>query len=203
MWVLQYSRQCVKIYFNFKCHTFLLDLLQGLSLQVEILSICLSVCLFVCPLSLQLLFLFLQTLSSRNLSQSTSVTQPLPRYPMSPIHVSHARQSTGPPSQSTGPPMNRIISQTFLFPFGVELCVSLTFLKERTDFNCKQSINRSKHGHIFQKLNKVKAGNNFDQKSISYRFGCQKQETGFYWLHWLVFLFSTDPLSFENNSRTC
>ena len=123
MWVLQYSRQCVKIYFNFKCHTFLLDLLQGLSLQVEILSICLSVCLFVCPQSLQLLFLFLQTLSSRNLSQSTSVTQPLPRYPMSPIHVSHARQSTSSPSQSTGPPMNRIIT----FPSGVELCVNLTF----------------------------------------------------------------------------
>ena len=37
---------------------------------------------------------------SRNLPKSTLVTQPLPRYPMSPIHVSHARQSTGPlPSQ--------------------------------------------------------------------------------------------------------
>ena len=143
---------------------FLLDSLQGSSLQVEILFICLSV------------------ITSNSFPYSDSkLTQPppvdlshasLPRYPMSPIHVSHARQSTGPPSQSTGPPMNRIISQTFLFPFGVELCASLTFLKERTDFNCKQSINRSKHGHIFQKLNKVKAGNNFDQKSISYRFGC-------------------------------
>ena len=38
---------------------------------------------------------------------------------MSPIHVSHARQSTGPPSQSTGPPMNRIILQTFLAQFGL------------------------------------------------------------------------------------
>ena len=38
---------------------------------------------------------------------------------MSPIHVSHARQSIGPPSQSTGPPMNRIISQTFLVQFGL------------------------------------------------------------------------------------
>ena len=57
----------------------------------------------------------------------SKLTQPLPRYPMSSIHVSHARQSTGPPSQTTGPPMNRIISQTFLFHFGVELCVDLTF----------------------------------------------------------------------------
>ena len=54
------------------------------------------------------------------LSDST-LTQPLPRYPMSPIHVSHARQSTGSPSQSTGPPMNRIIAQPF---FHLELCVN-------------------------------------------------------------------------------
>ena len=72
------------------------------SLQVEILSICLSV---ITSYS----FPFLSD------SKLRRVTQPLPRYQMSPIHVSHARQSTGPPSQSTGPPMNRII----LFPSGV------------------------------------------------------------------------------------
>ena len=66
-------------------------------------SVHLFVCPSVCPSSLLILFL-IQTLSLRNLPQSTLVTQPLPRYPMSPIHVSHARQSTGPPSQSTGPP---------------------------------------------------------------------------------------------------
>ena len=81
---------------------------------------CLYVHLFVCLSSLLILFLF-QTLSSRNITQSTLITQPLPRYPMSPIHVSHARQSTGSPSQSTGPPMNRIIAQTF---FHLELCVN-------------------------------------------------------------------------------
>ena len=70
---------------------FLLDPFQGPSLQVEILS----VCLFVRPSSLLILFL-IQTLSSRNLPQATLVTQPLTQYPMSPIHVSHARQSTGP-----------------------------------------------------------------------------------------------------------
>ena len=76
-------------------------------------------CLFVCPSSLLILFL-IQTLSSRNLPQSTLVTQPLPRYPKSPIPVSHARQSTGPPSQSTGPPMNipiwgRVMCQLDIF----------------------------------------------------------------------------------------
>ena len=38
---------------------------------------------------------------------------------MSPIHVSHAHHSTGPPSQSTGPPMNRIISQTLIAQFSL------------------------------------------------------------------------------------
>ena len=98
---------------------FLLDPLHRLSLQVEILSVRLSDS--VCPSSLLILFL-IQTLSSRNLPQSTLVTQPLPRYPMSSTHVSHACQSTGPPSQSTGPPMNRIISQTFLFHLGRVMC---------------------------------------------------------------------------------
>ena len=58
-------------------------------------------------------------------SKLRRVTQPLPQYPMSPIHVSHARQSIGPPfhsigppSQSTDPPMNRIISRTFLSHLG-------------------------------------------------------------------------------------
>ena len=43
------------------------------------------VCTFVCMSSLLILFLFFQTLKLRR------VTQPLPQYPMSPIHVSHAR----------------------------------------------------------------------------------------------------------------
>ena len=55
---------------------FLLDPFQGPSLQVEILS----VCLFVRPSSLLILFL-IQTLSSRNLPQSTLVTQLLPYVP--------------------------------------------------------------------------------------------------------------------------
>ena len=62
-----------------------------------------------------LLILFLiQTLSSRNLPQSTLVKQPLPRYLMSPIHVSQA-QSTGPPSQLTDPPNE---------PLNAKLCYS-------------------------------------------------------------------------------
>ena len=46
---------------------------------------------------------------------------------MFPIHVSHARQSTGPPSQSTGPPMNisiwgRVMCQLYIFSLtGLEL----------------------------------------------------------------------------------
>ena len=83
-----------------------LDRCKGSSLQF------LSICPFVCPSSLQILF-HIQTLSSRNLLQSTLVTQPLPRYLMFPIHVPHARQSTGPPMQ-----MERIMSQTFLFHLG-------------------------------------------------------------------------------------
>ena len=51
--------------------------------QVYKWKFCLSVCLSVCPSSLLIVFL-IQTLSSRNLPQSTLVTQPLPRYPMSP-----------------------------------------------------------------------------------------------------------------------
>ena len=43
---------------------------------------CLSMCLSVCLSSL--LILFLQTLSSRNIPQSTLITQPLPRYLISP-----------------------------------------------------------------------------------------------------------------------
>ena len=98
-------------------------------------------CPFVCPSSLQTIFLFLiqilaHATSPTGVPQSTLVTQPLPRYPMSPIHVSHARQSTGPP-------MNRIILRTLLaqfgliiifysdcyhiINFGVELSVNLTF----------------------------------------------------------------------------
>ena len=42
------------------------------------------VCTFVCMSSLLILFLFFQTLKLRR------VTQPLPRYPIVPIHVSHA-----------------------------------------------------------------------------------------------------------------
>ena len=56
-----------------------------------------SVCMYVC------LCVFKRDISFSFPSDS-KLTQPLPRYPMSPIHVSHARQSTGPPSQSTGPP---------------------------------------------------------------------------------------------------
>ena len=72
-------------------------------------SVCLSVHLSV----ITSIFFLIQTLSSRNLLQSTLVTQPLPRYLMFPIHVPHARQSTGPPMQ-----MERIMSQTFLFHLG-------------------------------------------------------------------------------------
>ena len=71
---------------------------------MENLSICPFVCPFVCLSPLLILFLF-QTLNSRNITQSTLITQPLSRYLIFPIHVSHARQSTGPPSQLTGPPM--------------------------------------------------------------------------------------------------
>ena len=42
-----------------------------------------------------------------NLSHATSLT------------VSKARQSTGSPSQSTGPPMNRIILRTLLAQYGL------------------------------------------------------------------------------------
>ena len=62
---------------------------------------CLSVCMFV--------RLSVITSYSFPFLSDSKLTQPLPQYPMSPINVSHARQSTGPPSQSTGPPMNRII----------------------------------------------------------------------------------------------
>ena len=65
---------------------------------------CLSVCLSV-----------IASYSFPFLSES-KLTQPLPLYPISPIHVSHARQSsgspfqsTGHPSKSTGSPMNRNI----------------------------------------------------------------------------------------------
>ena len=51
---------------------------------------CPFICLSVCLSSL-LILCIIQTLSSRNLPQPTLVTQPLPWYPMSPIHVSHAR----------------------------------------------------------------------------------------------------------------
>ena len=65
------------------------------------------VCTFVCMSSLLILFLFFQTLKLRR------VTQPLPRYPMSP-----SMSPMPPPTpQSTGPSMNRIISQTFLAQF--------------------------------------------------------------------------------------
>ena len=77
------------------------------------LSVCLSVRLSVIT---SYSFPFLSDCKLRR------ITQPLPRYPMSPIHVSYVRQSTGPP-------MNRIISQTFLVPSGVELCVNLTFFR--------------------------------------------------------------------------
>ena len=63
-----------------------------------------SVCLSICLSSL-----LIQTLSSRNITQSTLITQPLSRYLSSPIHVSHVRQSTGLPSQSIGPPINIFI----------------------------------------------------------------------------------------------
>ena len=83
------------------------------------LSVCLSICLSVI------------TSTSFPFSSDSKLTQPLL------VHISHATsptvsnvphpclpcQSTSPPSQSTGPPMNRIIT----FPSEVELCVNLTF----------------------------------------------------------------------------
>ena len=59
-------------------------------------------------------FLFLQTLSSRNIPQSTLITQPLPRYLISPIHVSHARESremgipAHPCMQATSPTVSNV-----------------------------------------------------------------------------------------------
>ena len=69
--------------------------------------ICLSVCHHF------LFFSFIQTLSSgesRNLSHGIQCPPSMSPMPPTP-------KSTGPPSQSTDPQMNRIISQTFLAQF--------------------------------------------------------------------------------------
>ena len=69
------------------------------------------------------LFVRLSAITSYSFPCSDSkLTQPLQWYPMT-----DDRQPTSPPSQSTGPPIKRVISHTFLFPSGVELCVNLTF----------------------------------------------------------------------------
>ena len=66
------------------------------------------------------LFVRLSAITSYSFPCSDSkLTQPLPWYPMSAIHVSHDRQPTSPPSQSTGPPMNRIILRTLLAQYGL------------------------------------------------------------------------------------
>ena len=85
-------------------------LLQGSSLQVEILSI--------------RLFVRLSVITSHCLPYSDSKFAQPPPVDLShvtsptvsnvPIHVSHSRQSTGPPSQSTGPPMNISIWGRFM-----------------------------------------------------------------------------------------
>ena len=76
-------------------------------------KLCLYVHLFVCLSSLLILFLF-QTKSLRNILQSTLITQPLPRYLISPIHVSHARESremgipAHPCTQATSPTVSNV-----------------------------------------------------------------------------------------------
>ena len=71
---------------------------KGSSLQVEILFIYLSVITFY---SFPYSDSKLTQPPPDNLSHATS-----PTVSNVPIYVSHARQSTGPPSQSTGPSMN-------------------------------------------------------------------------------------------------
>ena len=112
-------------------HFYLTPCKQGSSLQVEILSVCPSLITSYCfysPYS-----------DSRNLPKSTLVTQPFPRYPMSPIHgdkdwghwipwetSSHARQSTGPrgpPSQSLI--WGRVTFQLDIFKFGLYFVLCL------------------------------------------------------------------------------
>ena len=94
VWQASVSTICAEGLITPEQRTFLLDFSLGRG-RVYKWKFCLSVCLSV-------ITSYYFPSSASKLTQPPPVdllvTQPFPRYPTSPIHVSHARQSTGPPS---------------------------------------------------------------------------------------------------------